>query len=72
MSINIDLNQFVIYHLYESVNNNKNQVVVVIFLVSRNWLTCNKIYEQVFLLVNRDWKKLQIFIKLMRTVLKAK
>lgn len=53
------------HHLYEAVNNNKNQVVVVAFPVGKNWQIYSKIYQQVFLQVGRNQERLLVPIRVM-------
>lgn len=42
-SINSDLDRLIIHYFGQTVNNKKNQIVVVIFLIDGYWQTCETI-----------------------------
>ena len=54
-SIDGDLYRLVVDHLYESVNNEKYQVIAVALPVGRHWQPSNKIHGEIFPSVCRNW-----------------
>lgn len=57
-SINDDFDQFVIHYFGQLVDNDKNQVIVVTFLVSRLCSTYKKVHQKVFQIMYQKWQQL--------------
>ena len=44
LSINNDFNWLIIYYFGQEFNNDKNQVVAIVFPFNGQWQSCDKIY----------------------------
>ena len=50
-NIDAHFNWFVIHYFGQVANNNKNQVKVIAFSVSKQWQTCYKVYWKIFSII---------------------